>query len=56
MAPSKHYVQVSDAVWAELSRVQKQYKIDRHSLTDDVFAIVGDLDAVAEQHVDEPET
>lgn len=52
---AKHYVQVSDAVWAELVRVQKLTKVDKHDLVDDIIALAGDLEAIAEQHVDEPE-
>ena len=53
---AKHYVQVSDAVWKELVRIQKEFKVDKHALVDDIIALAGDLDAIAEQHVDpEPE-
>ncbi len=51
---AKHYVEVTDSVWTELVRVQKQFKVDKHALVDDIIAMAGDLDAVAEAHVDEP--
>lgn len=49
---AKHYVQVSDEVWKELVRIQKEFKVDKHALVDDIIALAGDLDAIAEQHVD----
>ncbi|HOY80534.1 MAG TPA: hypothetical protein PLB92_00205 [Rhodoglobus sp.] len=53
---AKHYVAVSDEVWKELSRIQKQFKVDKHALVDDIIALAGDLEAIAEAHVDpEPE-
>lgn len=51
---SKHYVEVSDAVWQELVRIQKAFKVDKHALVDDIIAEAGDLEAIAERHVDEP--
>lgn len=47
---AKHYIEVSDPVWKEFSRVSKEYKIDKRDLLDDVIALAGDLDAIAEQH------
>ena len=49
---AKHYVQVSDEVWKELTRIQKQFKVDKHALVDDIIAEAGDLEAIAERHVD----
>jgi len=46
-----HYVRVSDEYWKEFQRVQKEFKIDKHDLADDIFALAGDFDAIAEAHV-----
>lgn len=47
---TKHYVEVSDAVWTELVRIQKTTKVDKHALVDDIIALAGDLEAIAEQN------
>lgn len=49
---AKHYVEVSDSVWTELVRIQKQFKVDKHALVDDIIALAGDLEAIAENHED----
>jgi hypothetical protein len=45
-----HYVKVSDEVWKELVRIQKLTKVDKHALVDDIIALAGDLEAIAERH------
>jgi len=46
-----HNVKVSDEVWAELTRIQATHGIDKHTLVDDIIALAGDLDAIAEMRV-----
>jgi len=46
-----HNVKVSDEVWAELTRIQATHGVDKHTLIDDIIALAGDLDAIAEMRV-----